>query len=70
MTDQPLSPSSQQAAQELNSGRLQTPPGQSQGPVQQAYLPSNWNYRSYREFLFSLSICSSQISVTVNFLSY
>ncbi|XP_026988412.1 PR domain zinc finger protein 10 isoform X1 [Tachysurus fulvidraco] len=47
VTGQPLSPSSQQTAQELNPGRLQTSTGQTQGTVQHAYLPSNWNYRSY-----------------------
>ncbi|KAI5620317.1 PR domain zinc finger protein 10 isoform X1 [Silurus asotus] len=47
VTGQPLSPSSQQAAQDLNSGRLQTSTGQTQGTVQHAYLPSNWNYRNY-----------------------
>lgn len=63
VTGQPLSPSSQQAAQELNSGRLQTPTGQTQGTVQHAYLPSSWNYRSYCESVYSLLICSLQISV-------
>uniref|UniRef100_A0A8C9SNN2 PR domain zinc finger protein 10 n=1 Tax=Scleropages formosus TaxID=113540 RepID=A0A8C9SNN2_SCLFO len=54
---QPLSPSSQQAAQELSPAQLtpvtlaqgqalQTPSSQ-QGAVQHAYLPGNWNYRSY-----------------------
>uniref|UniRef100_A0A673L268 PR domain zinc finger protein 10 n=1 Tax=Sinocyclocheilus rhinocerous TaxID=307959 RepID=A0A673L268_9TELE len=43
---QPLSPSSQQAAQELSSP-LQTSTSQTQGAAQHAYLPSNWNYRSY-----------------------
>uniref|UniRef100_A0A8C9TLQ1 PR domain zinc finger protein 10 n=1 Tax=Scleropages formosus TaxID=113540 RepID=A0A8C9TLQ1_SCLFO len=56
---QPLSPSSQQAAQELSPAQLtpvtlaqgqalQTPSSQ-QGAVQHAYLPGNWNYRSYRD---------------------
>uniref|UniRef100_A0A671KTP3 PR domain zinc finger protein 10 n=1 Tax=Sinocyclocheilus anshuiensis TaxID=1608454 RepID=A0A671KTP3_9TELE len=55
---QPLSPSSQQAAQELSSAQLtpvtltqgqplQTSTSQTQGAAQHAYLPSNWNYRSY-----------------------
>ncbi|XP_016114637.1 uncharacterized protein, partial [Sinocyclocheilus grahami] len=57
---QPLSPSSQQAAQELSSAQLtpvtlaqgqplQTSTSQTQGAAQHAYLPSNWNYRSYPE---------------------
>uniref|UniRef100_A0A673N4P6 PR domain zinc finger protein 10 n=1 Tax=Sinocyclocheilus rhinocerous TaxID=307959 RepID=A0A673N4P6_9TELE len=55
---QPLSPSSQQAAQELSTAQLtpvtlaqgqtlQTSTNQTQGAAQHAYLPSNWNYRSY-----------------------
>uniref|UniRef100_A0A8C1Q208 PR domain zinc finger protein 10 n=1 Tax=Cyprinus carpio TaxID=7962 RepID=A0A8C1Q208_CYPCA len=55
---QPLSPSSQQAAQELSNAQLtpvtlaqgqtlQTSTSQTQGAAQHAYLPSNWNYRSY-----------------------
>ncbi|XP_063061332.1 PR domain zinc finger protein 10 [Engraulis encrasicolus] len=55
---QPLSPSSQQTAQELSptqltpvtlaqSHALQTSTNQVQGTVQHTYLPSNWNYRSY-----------------------
>ncbi|XP_073706394.1 PR domain zinc finger protein 10 [Garra rufa] len=55
---QPLSPSSQQAAQELSSAQLtpvtlaqgqtlQTSTNQTQGAAQHAYLPSNWNYRGY-----------------------
>ncbi|XP_036393099.1 PR domain zinc finger protein 10 isoform X2 [Megalops cyprinoides] len=58
VTSQPLSPSSQQAAQELSpaqltpvtlaqSHTLQTPSSQQQGAVQHTYLPGNWNYRSY-----------------------
>ncbi|XP_037395943.1 PR domain zinc finger protein 10 isoform X2 [Pygocentrus nattereri] len=58
VTGQPLSPSSQQTAQELSpaqltpvtlaqSQTLQTSTNQTQGTVQHAYLPSNWNYRSY-----------------------
>uniref|UniRef100_A0A671K5U4 PR domain zinc finger protein 10 n=1 Tax=Sinocyclocheilus anshuiensis TaxID=1608454 RepID=A0A671K5U4_9TELE len=55
---QPLSPSSQQAAQGLSTAQLtpvtlaqgqtlQTSTNQTQGAAQHAYLPSNWNYRSY-----------------------
>uniref|UniRef100_A0A8C1E9H1 PR domain zinc finger protein 10 n=2 Tax=Cyprinus carpio TaxID=7962 RepID=A0A8C1E9H1_CYPCA len=55
---QPLSPSSQQAAQELSTAQLtpvtlaqgqtlQTSTNQTQGAAQHAYLPSTWNYRSY-----------------------
>ncbi|XP_043121020.1 PR domain zinc finger protein 10 isoform X1 [Puntigrus tetrazona] len=55
---QPLSPSSQQAAQELSTTQLtpvtlaqgqtlQASANQTQGAAQHAYLPSNWNYRSY-----------------------
>uniref|UniRef100_A0A8B9K2I6 PR domain zinc finger protein 10 n=1 Tax=Astyanax mexicanus TaxID=7994 RepID=A0A8B9K2I6_ASTMX len=58
VTSQPLSPSSQQTAQDLSpaqltpvtlaqSQSLQTSTNQTQGTVQHAYLPSNWNYRSY-----------------------
>ncbi|XP_051512220.1 PR domain zinc finger protein 10 isoform X3 [Myxocyprinus asiaticus] len=58
VTGQPLSPSSQQAAQELNTTQftpvtlaqgqtLQSSANQTQGTAQHAYLPSNWNYRSY-----------------------
>lgn len=58
---QPLSPSSQQAAQELSpaqltpvtlaqSHALQTSSSQQQGAVQHAYLPGNWNYRGYCEY--------------------
>ncbi|XP_051579757.1 PR domain zinc finger protein 10 isoform X3 [Myxocyprinus asiaticus] len=58
VTGQPLSPSSQQAAQELSTNQLtpvtlaqgqtlQTSTNQTQGAAQHAYLPSNWNYRSY-----------------------
>ncbi|KAI1893664.1 hypothetical protein AGOR_G00126030 [Albula goreensis] len=58
VTGQPLSPSSQQAAQQLSptqltpvtlaqSHTLQTPSSQQQGTVQHTYLPGNWNYRSY-----------------------
>lgn len=55
VTGQPLSPSSQQAAQELSTTQLtpvtlsqgQTSTNQTQGAAQHAYLPSNWNYRSY-----------------------
>ena len=61
MTGQPLSPASQQASQELSpaqltpvtlaqSHTLQTPSTQ-QGAVQHTYIPGNWNYRGYREFL-------------------
>ncbi|KAK2846664.1 hypothetical protein Q5P01_009663 [Channa striata] len=54
-TGQPLSPTSQQASQELSpapvtltqSHTLQTSSTQQQGTVQHAYLPGNWNYRSY-----------------------
>uniref|UniRef100_A0AAR2ISC7 PR domain zinc finger protein 10 n=1 Tax=Pygocentrus nattereri TaxID=42514 RepID=A0AAR2ISC7_PYGNA len=57
VTGQPLSPSSQQTAQELSpaqltpvtlaqSQTLQTSTNQTQGTVQHAYLPSNWNYRT------------------------
>lgn len=58
VTGQPLSPSSQQASQELSpaqltpvtlaqSHTLQTPSNQQQGAVQHAYIPGNWNYRGY-----------------------
>ncbi|KAM4627169.1 PR domain zinc finger protein 10 [Polymixia lowei] len=58
VTGQPLSPSSQQATQELSpaqltpvtltqSHTLQTPATQQQGTVQHAYIPGNWNYRGY-----------------------
>ncbi|XP_062860599.1 PR domain zinc finger protein 10 isoform X1 [Trichomycterus rosablanca] len=47
VTGQSLSPSSQQAPQELSPGRLQASTNQTQGTLQHAYLPSNWNYRSY-----------------------
>ncbi|XP_056622527.1 PR domain zinc finger protein 10 [Triplophysa dalaica] len=58
VTGQPLSPSSQQAAQELSTTQLtpvtlaqgqtlQTSTNQTQVASQHAYLPSNWNYRSY-----------------------
>nr|A2BID7.2 RecName: Full=PR domain zinc finger protein 10; AltName: Full=PR domain-containing protein 10 [Danio rerio] len=57
VSGQPLSPSSQQAAQELSTAQLtpvtlaqqtlQTSSNQTQGATQHAYLPSNWNYRSY-----------------------
>lgn len=58
VTGQPLSPSSQQTAQELSSTQLtpvtmaqgqtlQTSTNQTPGSTQHAYLPSNWNYRSY-----------------------
>ncbi|XP_071352846.1 PR domain zinc finger protein 10 isoform X2 [Trachinotus anak] len=59
VTGQPLSPSSQQASQELSPAQL-TPvtlaqshtlqtssTQQQQGTVQHAYIPSNWNYRGY-----------------------
>lgn len=63
MSSQPLSPSSQQAAQELSTAQLtpvtlaqgqtlQTSTNQTQGAAQHAYLPSNWNYRSYRKYLY------------------
>ncbi|XP_051953439.1 PR domain zinc finger protein 10-like [Xyrauchen texanus] len=58
VTGQPLSPSSQQAAQELDTNQftpvtlaqgqtLQSSTNQTQGNAHHAYLPSNWNYRSY-----------------------
>ncbi|TRY94911.1 hypothetical protein DNTS_023646 [Danionella cerebrum] len=54
VSGQPLSPSSQQAAQELGSPvtlaqgqNLQTTTNQTQGGTQHTFLPSNWNYRSY-----------------------
>ncbi|KAJ8402154.1 hypothetical protein AAFF_G00370190 [Aldrovandia affinis] len=58
VTGQPLSPSSQQMAQELSptqltpvtlaqGNTLQTNSSQQQGAVQHTYLPGNWNYRSY-----------------------
>ncbi|XP_030620653.1 PR domain zinc finger protein 10 isoform X1 [Chanos chanos] len=58
VSGQPLSPSSQQTAQELSPAQLtpvtlaqghtlQTSTSQTQGTVQHAYLPGNWNYRSY-----------------------
>uniref|UniRef100_A0A8C5BVR3 PR domain zinc finger protein 10 n=1 Tax=Gadus morhua TaxID=8049 RepID=A0A8C5BVR3_GADMO len=62
---QPLSPaSSQQTGQEMSpsqltpitltqSHALQSPAAQ-QGAVQHAYIPSNWNYRGYREYPPSL----------------
>uniref|UniRef100_A0A667XIY7 PR domain zinc finger protein 10 n=1 Tax=Myripristis murdjan TaxID=586833 RepID=A0A667XIY7_9TELE len=58
VTGQPLSPTSQQASQELSpaqltpvtlaqSHTLQTSGAQQQGTVQHAYIPGNWNYRGY-----------------------
>ncbi|KAF3693265.1 PR domain zinc finger protein 10 [Channa argus] len=58
VTGQPLSPTSQQASQELSpaqltpvtltqSHTLQTSSTQQQGTVQHAYIPGNWNYRGY-----------------------
>ncbi|XP_062860600.1 PR domain zinc finger protein 10 isoform X2 [Trichomycterus rosablanca] len=64
VTGQSLSPSSQQAPQELSPGRLQASTNQTQGTLQHAYLPSNWNYRSY---LGSLGKNSSN---TVKMLSH
>uniref|UniRef100_A0A4W6CJ15 PR domain zinc finger protein 10 n=1 Tax=Lates calcarifer TaxID=8187 RepID=A0A4W6CJ15_LATCA len=59
VTGQPLSPTSQQASQELSPAQL-TPvtlaqshtlqtssTQQQQGTVQHAYIPGNWNYRGY-----------------------
>ncbi|MEE6511621.1 hypothetical protein FKM82_018261 [Ascaphus truei] len=46
----PLSPSSQEAEQELSSSQMQTPTSQTQtnSTVQHAYLPSSWNhFRGY-----------------------
>uniref|UniRef100_A0AAR2KL15 PR domain zinc finger protein 10 n=1 Tax=Pygocentrus nattereri TaxID=42514 RepID=A0AAR2KL15_PYGNA len=78
VTGQPLSPSSQQTAQELSpaqltpvtlaqSQTLQTSTNQTQGTVQHAYLPSNWNYRSYREYIYyalsHVSLLSSEIQM-------
>ncbi|XP_076002532.1 PR domain zinc finger protein 10 [Genypterus blacodes] len=58
VTGQPLSPTSQQASQEVSptqltpvtlaqSHTLQTGSTQQQGTVQHAYIPGNWNYRGY-----------------------
>ncbi|XP_071768627.1 PR domain zinc finger protein 10 [Centroberyx gerrardi] len=58
VTGQPLSPTSQQASQELSpaqltpvtlsqSHALQSSGAQQQGTVQHAYIPGNWNYRGY-----------------------
>uniref|UniRef100_A0A8C5BFQ3 PR domain zinc finger protein 10 n=1 Tax=Gadus morhua TaxID=8049 RepID=A0A8C5BFQ3_GADMO len=51
---QPLSPaSSQQTGQEMSPSQL-TPITLTQSAVQHAYIPSNWNYRGYREYPPSL----------------
>ncbi|XP_029027294.1 PR domain zinc finger protein 10 [Betta splendens] len=58
VTGQPLSPTSQQANQELSPAQLtpvtlpqthtlQTTSTQQQGTVQHTYIPGNWNYRGY-----------------------
>ncbi|KAG7483868.1 hypothetical protein MATL_G00042970 [Megalops atlanticus] len=71
VSDQPLSPSSQQVTQELSStqltpvtltqgGTLQTTASQQQGTVQQTYLTENWNYRSYPSEVQMMSLPHAQ----------
>ncbi|XP_066567028.1 PR domain zinc finger protein 10 [Amia ocellicauda] len=74
---QPLSPSSQ-AAQELSPAQLQavtpvalaqshglqTSSSQQQGAVQHAYLPSNWNYRSYSSEIQMMALPQTQYVIT------
>lgn len=72
-TSQPLSPSSQQANQELSPSQLtpvtlsqsqslqtsSTQP-QQQGAVQHAYLPGNWNYRGYSSEIQMMALPHAQ----------
>uniref|UniRef100_A0AAY4E1B1 PR domain zinc finger protein 10 n=1 Tax=Denticeps clupeoides TaxID=299321 RepID=A0AAY4E1B1_9TELE len=71
VSGQPLSPSSQQATPELSpaqltpvtlaqSHTLQTSTNQTQGTVQHAYLPSNWNYRGYSSEIQMMALPHAQ----------
>ncbi|XP_035242509.1 PR domain zinc finger protein 10 isoform X2 [Anguilla anguilla] len=71
VTGQPLSPSSQQAGQDLSpvqltpvtlaqSHALQTPSSQQQGALQHTYLPGNWNYRSYASEIQMMTLPHAQ----------
>uniref|UniRef100_A0A4W6CJ00 PR domain zinc finger protein 10 n=1 Tax=Lates calcarifer TaxID=8187 RepID=A0A4W6CJ00_LATCA len=57
VTGQPLSPTSQQASQELSPAQL-TP--QQQGTVQHAYIPGNWNYRGYSSEIQMMTLPHTQ----------
>uniref|UniRef100_A0A3B5BDI2 PR domain zinc finger protein 10 n=1 Tax=Stegastes partitus TaxID=144197 RepID=A0A3B5BDI2_9TELE len=71
VTGQPLSPTSQQANQELSpaqltpvtlaqSHTLQTSSTQQQGTVQHAYIPGNWNYRGYSSEIQMMALPHAQ----------
>uniref|UniRef100_A0A3Q1EG72 PR domain zinc finger protein 10 n=1 Tax=Acanthochromis polyacanthus TaxID=80966 RepID=A0A3Q1EG72_9TELE len=71
VTGQPLSPTSQQANQELSpaqltpvtlaqSHTLQTSSTQPQGTVQHAYIPGNWNYRGYSSEIQMMALPHAQ----------
>ncbi|KAJ8256639.1 hypothetical protein COCON_G00187910 [Conger conger] len=75
VTGQPLSPSSQQAGQDLSpaqltpvtlaqSHALQTPSSQQQGAVQHTYLPGSWNYRSYPSEIQMMTLPQAQYVIT------
>uniref|UniRef100_A0A4W6CDM1 PR domain zinc finger protein 10 n=1 Tax=Lates calcarifer TaxID=8187 RepID=A0A4W6CDM1_LATCA len=72
VTGQPLSPTSQQASQELSPAQL-TPvtlaqshtlqtssTQQQQGTVQHAYIPGNWNYRGYSSEIQMMTLPHTQ----------
>uniref|UniRef100_A0AAY4E0Z8 PR domain zinc finger protein 10 n=1 Tax=Denticeps clupeoides TaxID=299321 RepID=A0AAY4E0Z8_9TELE len=76
VSGQPLSPSSQQATPELSpaqltpvtlaqSHTLQTSTNQTQGTVQHAYLPSNWNYRGYSSEIQMMALPHAQSGTSV-----
>uniref|UniRef100_A0AAQ5YDL4 PR domain zinc finger protein 10 n=1 Tax=Amphiprion ocellaris TaxID=80972 RepID=A0AAQ5YDL4_AMPOC len=71
VTGQPLSPTSQQANQELSpaqltpvtlaqSHTLQPSSTQQQGTVQHAYIPGNWNYRGYSSEIQMMALPHAQ----------
>uniref|UniRef100_A0A7N8XQN7 PR domain zinc finger protein 10 n=1 Tax=Mastacembelus armatus TaxID=205130 RepID=A0A7N8XQN7_9TELE len=69
VTGQPLSPSSQQAGQDLSptpvtltqSHTLQTSSStQQQGTVQHTYIPGNWNYRGYSSEIQMMALPHAQ----------
>uniref|UniRef100_A0A3B5LNS6 PR domain zinc finger protein 10 n=1 Tax=Xiphophorus couchianus TaxID=32473 RepID=A0A3B5LNS6_9TELE len=71
VSDQPLSPASQQPNQELSPAQLtpvtlaqghamQTGTSQQQGAVQHAYIPGNWNYRGYSSEIQMMALPHAQ----------
>uniref|UniRef100_A0A3Q3J7W3 PR domain zinc finger protein 10 n=1 Tax=Monopterus albus TaxID=43700 RepID=A0A3Q3J7W3_MONAL len=75
VTGQPLSPTSQQAGQDLSpaqltpvtlaqSHTLQTSSTQQQGTVQHAYIPGNWNYRGYSSEIQMMTLPHTQYVIT------